>query len=96
MPTLTVTAKGQITLRKELLDHLGVRPGARLHVDKLPEGGPVVRPARPDRMLPALFDSLKREGARPLDLEEIAAIAAEGWAGRRWRSRPTPTCRCAR
>ena len=28
--TLTVTAKGQITLRKEVLRHLGVRPGDRL------------------------------------------------------------------
>ena len=27
---LTVTAKGQVTLRKELLAHLGVRPGQRL------------------------------------------------------------------
>jgi bifunctional DNA-binding transcriptional regulator/antitoxin component of YhaV-PrlF toxin-antitoxin module len=29
---LTVTAKGQVTLRKELLAHLGVRPGQRLDV----------------------------------------------------------------
>jgi bifunctional DNA-binding transcriptional regulator/antitoxin component of YhaV-PrlF toxin-antitoxin module len=28
----TVTAKGQVTLRKELLAHLGVRPGQRLDV----------------------------------------------------------------
>ena len=26
MSTLTVTAKGQVTLRKELLEHLGVHP----------------------------------------------------------------------
>jgi bifunctional DNA-binding transcriptional regulator/antitoxin component of YhaV-PrlF toxin-antitoxin module len=35
---LTVTAKGQVTLRKELLAHLGVRPGQRLDVEVLPGG----------------------------------------------------------
>ncbi|HEX5319351.1 MAG TPA: AbrB/MazE/SpoVT family DNA-binding domain-containing protein, partial [Stellaceae bacterium] len=27
MTTLTVTAKGQVTLRKNLREHLGIRPG---------------------------------------------------------------------
>ncbi|MFN9685015.1 MAG: AbrB/MazE/SpoVT family DNA-binding domain-containing protein, partial [Cyanobacteriota bacterium] len=27
MATLTVTAKGQVTLRQDLLRHLGVQPG---------------------------------------------------------------------
>ena len=27
MTQLTVTAKGQVTLRKDVLEHLGVRPG---------------------------------------------------------------------
>jgi bifunctional DNA-binding transcriptional regulator/antitoxin component of YhaV-PrlF toxin-antitoxin module len=38
MSTLTVTAKGQVTLRKDLLEHLGVRPGEKIAVDKLPDG----------------------------------------------------------
>lgn len=38
MPTLTVTAKGQVTLKKEVLQHLGVRPGDRIDVDLLPGG----------------------------------------------------------
>jgi len=38
MRTLTVTAKGQITLRKDLLEHIGVRPGQRISVAKLPDG----------------------------------------------------------
>ena len=33
MDTLTVTAKGQVTLRKELLKHLGVRPGEKIVID---------------------------------------------------------------
>ena len=38
MSMLTVTAKGQVTLRKDILRHLGVSPGDRITVDKLPDG----------------------------------------------------------
>jgi hypothetical protein len=30
MSTLTVTAKGQVTLRKDVLEHLGVHPGEKI------------------------------------------------------------------
>ena len=32
MSTLTVTSKGQVTLRKDLLTHLGVHPGDKITV----------------------------------------------------------------
>ena len=38
MTALTVTAKGKITLRRGLLQHLGIAPGQQLEVDKLPGG----------------------------------------------------------
>jgi hypothetical protein len=40
MSTLTITAKGQVTLRKDFLEHLGVRPGEKITVDKLPSRWP--------------------------------------------------------
>ena len=36
--TLTITAKGQITLRRAVLEHLGVGPGDKLVMDLLPDG----------------------------------------------------------
>jgi bifunctional DNA-binding transcriptional regulator/antitoxin component of YhaV-PrlF toxin-antitoxin module len=36
MATLTVTARGQVTLRKEYLQHLGVRPGEKIEIELLP------------------------------------------------------------
>ena len=48
MPTLTVTAKGQITLKKELLRHLNVAPGEKVEADALPGGRIVVRAVRSD------------------------------------------------
>ncbi|HEY4815529.1 MAG TPA: hypothetical protein VIH58_12660 [Chthoniobacterales bacterium] len=38
MTTLTITAKGQVTLKQELLKHLGVGPEERIEADKLPDG----------------------------------------------------------
>lgn len=38
LSALTVTAKGQSTLRKEVLRHLGVKPGDKLELELLPEG----------------------------------------------------------
>jgi AbrB family looped-hinge helix DNA binding protein len=43
MGTLTVTAKGQITLRKDLFEHLGVNPGEKITVEKLSDGRIEVR-----------------------------------------------------
>jgi len=47
MSTLTVTAKGQITLRKDLLTHLGAQPGEKIIVDKLPDGRIEIKASRP-------------------------------------------------
>lgn len=83
MATLTVTSKGQVTLRKDLLDHLGVRPGDRLSLDKLPNGRVEIKAAHPVGAISDAFGFLKREGAPSLTIEEMNDIAARGWAGRR-------------
>lgn len=83
MSTLTVTAKGQVTLRKDLLQHLGVRPGEKIAVSKLPDGRIEVKAARPTGKISDVFDFLKREGGPSLSIEGMNEIAARGWAGRR-------------
>ncbi|MDE1150087.1 MAG: AbrB/MazE/SpoVT family DNA-binding domain-containing protein [Azospirillaceae bacterium] len=79
---LTVTAKGQVTLRKDVLDHLGIRPGDKLEVDLLPSGRAQVR-ARPGQPVSSIFDMLKRPGQPTLSVEEINEATAAGWAGER-------------
>jgi AbrB family looped-hinge helix DNA binding protein len=78
---LTVTAKGQVTLRKDVLDHLGIRPGDKLEVDLLPSGRAQVR-ARPGKPVSSIF-VLKRPGQPTLTIEEINEATAAGWAGER-------------
>ena len=84
MSTLTVTAKGQVTLRKDLLEHLGVHAGEQITVDKLPDGRIEVKAARPTGKISGLFGSLKaKRKGRPLSIEEMNKIIAQGWAGKR-------------
>ena len=83
MSTLTVTAKGQVTLRKDVLEHLGVRPGEKITVDKLPDGRVEVKAAQPAGKISDVFNFLKRKKGRSLSIAEINRIAARGWARRR-------------
>ena len=78
--TLTVTAKGQVTLRKEVLEHLGVRPGDKVDVDLLCGGRMRVR-AKPGKAVATIFGMLARPGTRRRSLEELGEAAAAGWAG---------------
>ncbi len=81
MSTLTVTAKGQVTLRKDILEHLGVGPGARINVEKLPDGRIEVR-AAPAGEISAVFGLLKQKNAPALSIEQMNEIARQGWSGR--------------
>jgi AbrB family looped-hinge helix DNA binding protein len=83
MSILTVTAKGQVTLRKDILRHLGVRPGEKITVDKLPDGRIEVKAARPTGHISDIFNFLKRENSPSLSIEEINRVATKAWAGKR-------------
>jgi len=83
MSTLTVTAKGQVTLRKDVLQHLGVHPGEKITVDKLPDGRIEVKAAGANGDISDTFDILKRPNGPSLSVEDINKIAAQGWVGRR-------------
>ena len=81
MSTLTITGKGQVTLRKEVLRHLGVQAGEKIDVDLLPDGRVEVRAARLKGKISDVFGMLKREGQPTFTIEEINEAAARGWAG---------------
>lgn len=83
MSKLTVTAKGQVTLRKDVLKHLGVQPGEKIAVEKLPDGRIELKAERAAGKISDVFNFLKRENGPSLSIEEISDIARRGWAGRR-------------
>lgn len=81
MTTLTVTSKGQITLRKEVLRALGVGPGDKVDVQVLPDGRVTLRRTRRSGSIEGFIGVLHDKVASPLSIEEMNEAIAEGWAG---------------
>jgi AbrB family looped-hinge helix DNA binding protein len=81
MSVLTVTSRGQVTLKKDILKHLGVNPGDRINVEMLPDGRVEVRADRRKGKISDAFGMLKREGQRPVSIEEMNEAIRKGWAG---------------
>lgn len=82
MTTLTVTARGQVTFRKDVLQHLGVHPGEKIELDKLPDGRVALRAARASGTIDRFLGLLAGKTRKVATLEEINEVAAAGWAGR--------------
>jgi len=72
MATLTVTARGQVTFRKDVLQHLGVRPGEKIELDLLPDGSAALKAARPRGSLRNLAGFLYgKTNGRVLTIQEL-------------------------
>lgn len=78
--TVTVTAKGQITLRKQVREHLEARAGDRIDVDLLPNGRVQLR-AKKRGPISDVFGILAEPDAPPVSIEEMSEAIAAGWAG---------------
>jgi len=83
MPTLTVTARGQVTFRKDILQHLGVQPGEKIELHKLPGGKIALTAARPKGTIDRFIGLLAGRTSKVATIEEIKEATAAGWAGRK-------------
>ena len=81
MPTLTITAKGQVTLKKEALAHLGVQPGDTIDVDMAPGGRLELHASRRTGKISDIFGMFKNPDGPRLTIEEINEVIRQGWAG---------------
>jgi bifunctional DNA-binding transcriptional regulator/antitoxin component of YhaV-PrlF toxin-antitoxin module len=79
--TLTVTTKGQVTLRKDVLKHLGVEPGSKIEVDLLPNGRAELRAVKKTGSIADFIGCLYEPGTKALTIEEINEAIEKGWAG---------------
>jgi len=82
MTTLTVTARGQVTFRKDVLKHLGIQPGSKITLDLLPDGRAELKAEQPKGSWRELRGMLKGKGnGARLSIDEINdAIARAGAA----------------
>ena len=83
MSTLTITAEGQVTLDKDLLNHLGVGRGERITVEKLSDGRIELKAERPAGKISDVFNFLKRGNGPSLSIEDINDATGRGWTGRK-------------
>lgn len=83
MTRLTVTARGQVTFRKRVMQHLGVQPGGKIELDLLPDGQGIIRAARPAGTIDSFIGLLAGKTKKIATVEEINEAAARGWAGRK-------------
>jgi bifunctional DNA-binding transcriptional regulator/antitoxin component of YhaV-PrlF toxin-antitoxin module len=83
MTTLTVTARGQVTFRKKIMQHLGIKPGGKIELDLLPDGRGVIRAARPNGTVEDFIGRLTGKTKKVATIEEMNEAAARGWAGRK-------------
>ena len=83
MATLTVTSRGQVTFRKEVLRHLGVKPGDKIELELLPGGKGLVRSARKTGSIDDFIGMLAGKTKKVATIEEINEAASRGWAGLR-------------
>jgi AbrB family looped-hinge helix DNA binding protein len=79
MPTATLTSKGQITVPKEIREHLGVAAGDRVSFQIGSTGEVVVEPETVD--VRTLRGMLKHRG-RPVSLEAMDRAVRRGATGR--------------
>jgi AbrB family looped-hinge helix DNA binding protein len=73
MATLTVTARGQVTFRKEVLRHLGIKPGDKLELDLLPDGRGMLRAACPSGSIEGFIGFLSGRTDKVATIEEMNA-----------------------
>ncbi len=80
MNTLTVTTRGQVTFRKDVLQHLGIQPGEKIDLDLLPDGRCLLKANRPPASIDAFIGLLAGKSRKVASIEEINDAASQGWA----------------
>ena len=80
MTTLTITSRGQVTFRKEVLQHLGIAPGEKIELDLLPGGRGLLKAAQPTHGIEGFVGLLAGQSPKTATLAEINEATSRAWA----------------
>jgi antitoxin PrlF len=83
MAILTVTARGQVTLRDEVLQHLGIKPGDKIQLDLLPGAMAILKASKQGGTIGDFVGLLSGRTTKVATLAEIDEAAVQGWAGKK-------------
>jgi AbrB family looped-hinge helix DNA binding protein len=81
MHTLSITSRGRLTIPREVLRHLGIKPGGKVELELLPGGIAILYAARPSGSIEKFIGLLAGRTKGIATVDEINQAAAEGWAG---------------
>ena len=81
MASLAVTVKGQVTLKRDLLQHLGIQPGERVDFEKLPGGELRIRAAKPSGTIDGFLGLLAGKTKKRATIEEMNEAAEQAATG---------------
>jgi bifunctional DNA-binding transcriptional regulator/antitoxin component of YhaV-PrlF toxin-antitoxin module len=71
MAIVSTTSRGQVTLRKEIFQHVGIRPGEKLEIELLPGGEFRGRAIRKKGKIEDVFGMLAGKTNVKLSIEEM-------------------------
>ena len=81
MAVLTTTSRGQVTFRKEVLQHLGIQAGEKVEFELLPNRQVTLRPVAPKETFATLNGLLKHKtNGAVLSIDEMNEAIAEAGA----------------
>lgn len=80
MTQLKITSKGQVTFKQDLLNHLGVKPGQKIEVEKAPHGGITVKAVQKQEQIKDFIGCLAQYSGDSLTIDEMNAIINQAWA----------------
>ena len=80
MAIVSTTSRGQVTLRKEILQHVGIKPGEKLEIELLPGGEFRGRAVRKKGSISDFAGCLKGKTNVRLTIEEINEAIADAAA----------------
>ena len=81
MTILSVSSRGQVTFKKDVLRHLGIKPGEKIELDLLPDGRAELKAARPTGSINDFIGMFAGTTNKVISIEEMNEIIAKGWAG---------------
>lgn len=82
MTILSVTERGQVTFRKSVLQHLGIKPGEKMELELLPDGRGVITAARQKSQVDGLIGLLAGKTDKVATIDEMNQAIADGWKGK--------------
>jgi hypothetical protein len=69
-----------VTFRKDVLQHLGIKPGDKIELNLLPDGQGLLKAARPTGTIAGFVGLLAGRTNKVATIEEMNEAAAAGWA----------------